>query len=136
MIMMKKVTLESCGQVMFQNRCHGLAPSMSAASYSSWRHAGEAGKVQQHIVRADRTPEPHQQQRRLGPVVVGQPLRRRQPVGVGCPLVCSTICGSTQNTQAMPTIAISPTIVEPSTIAESPIARSGMQLYLRPRESR
>ena len=35
MIMMKKVTLESCGQVMFQNRCHGLAPSMSAASYSS-----------------------------------------------------------------------------------------------------
>ena len=32
MTMMKKVTLASCGQVMFQKRCHGLAPSMSAAS--------------------------------------------------------------------------------------------------------
>ena len=36
----------------------------------------------------------------------------------------------------MPIIAMKPTIAEPSTIAESPIPRSRMHRYFRPRETR
>ena len=44
------------------------------------RDTGESREIEQHVVRADRTPEPHDQQCRLRPVVIRGPVRRREPL--------------------------------------------------------
>jgi len=46
------------------------------------RNPGKSGEIEQHVVRTDRPPEPHDQQRGFGPVVIGNPLRRLES-GIG-----------------------------------------------------